>query len=479
MRLSVLTCFFIWSACTFTRAQKHDNHLIFGADLNAPDNNNGVLLHFDAGYPQFNLANIQRDYYPYCVICSDSAGSLLFHTNGRQILNRHHDIMEGGDTINPGQVWSDFPHYYPSLTGGLAIPAPGLKNHYYIFHTSAGYDPVVFFPILYVTLIDMNANGGDGKVVYKNVPLAQGDIPSPVAIKHGNGRDWWLIAGDMLSQSYQIYRISPSGIDFSHEQVIAPASLTNYGHAKASPDGTVFVSNDDSTGLWIFDFDRCSGFLENPRVLPYSPPEFWTATNAFSPDGRFFYAGTHLVIYQLDMRTIDSSYIAFDTIGYFDFGVNNLPPLSYTRLGLPETMPDEKIHYNVLGNSRYIHVMHSPSLPHFAADLEQQGLELPQINYWTRCYFPNYRTGALNNSPCDTLGFSRGNSVLHPPAHLQEDQTNINTHIRILKLPPDFTIPKIDIIREERHYNPLNIREIFLNALKSANNAVNQQDTGH
>jgi hypothetical protein len=44
----------------------------------------------------------------YCILCSDSTGNLLFHTDGRQLRNRLHQVMEGGDVINPGQMWVVF-----------------------------------------------------------------------------------------------------------------------------------------------------------------------------------------------------------------------------------------------------------------------------------------------------------------------------------------------------------------------------------
>lgn len=431
----------------------HDNNWMFGFDYNSPTNNNGTLLHFEEGYPAFTIEDVKHDFGLYGIVCSDSSGNLLFHTNGRRIRNRLHNVMEGGDTINPGQVWADFPNDYPSKTGGIAIPAPGLPNHYYLIHTSASYNPFTPFPILYYTLIDMNQNGGLGKVVSKNNILAQGDLPSPVAIKHGNGRDWWLIAGDMLTQQYIIFLINPMGVQLAHIQSIAPASLTNYGYAQASPDGDIFISNDDSTGLWIFDFDRCQGRLSTPRVLPYEPPIFWTATNAFSPDGRFFYAGTHLVVYQVDMQTIDSSFLTMDTIARYD---------GTMAFSLPELAPDKKVYYTTFGRRKIFHTLHRPALPLLSSDLAHRGLDLPRQNDETRCYFPSYRLGTWSNSPCDTLGFvSPGNSQFRDVPWLENRIKPSTDTVRVLRRSPALQIPANtgQIIGED--YNPLNIRALL------------------
>lgn len=452
------TLFLFFASLPLATAQMHDNYWIFGYNYDSPTNNNGTLLHFENGYPEFRVENVKHDFGLYCIVCSDSTGNLLFHTNGRQIRNRLHDIMEGGDTINPGPIWTDYPDDYPTSTGGLSAPAPGLPDHYYVIHTSASYNFLIPFPILYYSLIDMSENGGLGKVISKNNVLAEGNINSPVIIKHGNGRDWWLIAGDMLSQTYFTFLIDPEGVHFLQQQDIAPPALTNFSQSIASPDGLTFVSNDDSTGLWIFDFDRCSGLLSHPRVLPYQPPVFWTASNAFSPDGRFFYAGTHLVVYQLDMQTIDSVYMSFDTIARYEYGASPAPPF-YTHFYLPELAPDGKIYYATFNHSKAFHVLNRPQQPLFAADMAQRGLLLPKHNHGTNCYFPNYRLGKWAGSPCDTLGLASppgsgfkdvpwpGSRGIEPAAE-----------IRVLKLPPSFKIPVSHGLAAEEDYNPLNMK---------------------
>lgn len=460
MRL-ILTLFLFCAYMPLVQAQMHDNYWIFGYNYDSPTNNNGTLLHFENGYPEFKVENVKHDFGLYCIICSDSTGNLLFHTNGRQIRNRLHNIMEGGDTINPGPVWVDYPNDYPTITSGLAIPAPGLPNHYYIIHTSDDYDPDILSPFLYYSLVDMNANSGLGKVIAKNVTIAEGDLPSPVAIKHGNGRDWWLIVGDYVSKSYLIFLIDNENIRLIHEQSIAPLSFTLPGYCKASPDGTIFVNNDGETGLWIFDFDRCNGLLSHPRVLPDSPPLFWTSTNAFSPDGRFFYAGTHLVVYQLDMQTIDSTYISLDTIARYEYGASPNPPY-YTHFLLPELAPDGKIYYTTFNHSRAFHVINRPNLPLLATDMVQRGLILPEHNGDTRCYFPNYRLGKWTGSPCDTLGFATPPNSSFRDVPWSEHRTIESTEeVKVLKLPPGFQIPSHNGQAVPEDYNPLNMKTLM------------------
>ena len=457
----------------------HDNYRIFGYTDGIGNNFDGTLLHFENGYPEFKIENVKQDYFYYCILCSDSTGNLLFHTDGRQIRNRLHNIMEGGAVINPGQIWIDFYDGYPTITGGLAIPAPGLENFYYLIHTTLkdGSDLSILCPELLYSLIDMNANGGLGKVVEKNKVIAKGDLPSPILIKHGNGRDWWLIVGDMVTKTYLIYLIDPEGVHLRQQQNIAPSSLTDYPYAKASPDGSIFVSNDDITGLWIFDFDRCSGLLSHPRVLPYQPPEFRTSTIAFSPDGRFLYPSTHLFVYQLDMQTIDSTYITFDTIARYEYGASPAPPY-YTHFFLPELAPDGKIYYGTFNNSQAFHVINRPNLPLLSSDMAQRGLMLPRHNKQTRCYFPNYRLGKWLDSPCDTLAFAPGSDQrFHDTQWSGSKIINSTEAIKVLKLPPGFQIPPSSGVGDDKDYNPLNMKTITRKAMaqKAAEKAEKQK----
>ena len=239
-----------------------------------------------------------------------------------------------------------------------------------------------------------------------------------------------------------------------------------------------FISNDDNTGLWIFDFDRCSGSLSNPRVLPYQPPVFWTATLAFSPDSRFLYAGTHLVSYQVDMQSIDSETIAIDTIARYEYGASPAPPFM-THFFFPETAADGKIYYGTFNNSRAYHVINRPNLPLLAADMAQRGLELPKHNMMTRCYFPNYRLGRWEDAPCDSLAFAPGAEDRFSHIPWSENKPLRSTEsIKVLKLPPGFNIPAAANEPPGEAFNPLNMKTIFRQELEKRKNRTTENNTG-
>ncbi|MFM2337862.1 MAG: hypothetical protein RL115_1055, partial [Bacteroidota bacterium] len=92
-------------------------------------------------------------------IC-DSAGKLLFYTNGVTVYNKNHQVMLNGDGL-AGNL--------SAVQSGLIIPHPGNSNLYYIFTTGSlesnytnGYQ---------YSMVDMLQDGGNGEVVAKNILL--------------------------------------------------------------------------------------------------------------------------------------------------------------------------------------------------------------------------------------------------------------------------------------------------------------------
>lgn len=87
------------------------------------------------------------------------------YSNGRKVWNFLGSVIDGADNLIP----SSDPKY-----PGLIIPIPENKGQYYVLSvddtqstSSAGTES---FPI-YISKIDMLANGGRGKLVEPSIPL--------------------------------------------------------------------------------------------------------------------------------------------------------------------------------------------------------------------------------------------------------------------------------------------------------------------
>ena len=238
--------------------QKHDYTWVYGY-LNNPDTSSkvgGAIVDFKQRPPLHYKENRELNFDLFCAACSDSTGNLLFYSNGNQLI-------ENGDTINPGSIWQSNQNFgYPSVYGGFALPAPGKQNCYYFFHLPFYFDngQIIESP-LYYSFIDMNANNGEGKVMAKNQVLLQADLTHPRAVKHANGRDWWVLTAQGSEPLYYLFLISPEGVQGPMTQILGDPfpNVEARGISTFSPDGTFFARCDANNGLYLMDFNRCTG----------------------------------------------------------------------------------------------------------------------------------------------------------------------------------------------------------------------------
>lgn len=411
LRAYLLISGFLLSTNAFS--QKHDYIWMFGYDNNSNHpwlNGANIDFHFSPPYLYPEKKKIDMSFY--CGVCSDSSGILQFYTNGISIRDKTHERMLNGDTLNPGYFWESFKNMdYPNGPFCFALPAPAKSNQYYFFHMGSDYLPAPATSPFYYTHIDMNGNNGLGMVTKKNQILLPDDLDliDPIAVKHGNGRDWWVITGELSTPIIYTFLLDPDGVHGPFEMEMAyrfPG--TEYQSVNAmSPDGRTYVRCDGFNGLYIYDFDRCTGSLSNLRVQPFADPNFFGFASVFAPDSRHLYLSSWETVAVLDLGADDVA-ATFDTLAYFDGQASPNEPF-LTRFFIPNLAPDGKIYYATTNSTLSMHVIHHPNLPGHSADLEQHGLSLPKFNSGTMCLFPNYRLGEWEGAPCDTLNFQQPN----------------------------------------------------------------------
>lgn len=342
-------------------------------------------------------------------VATDTSGQLLFYSNGCSVANRLHEVMSNGTGLNPGdiseQVCPDLGYIVPQ--GAMVLPAPGHPEQFYLFHLGATYDPVhkLNFGPLYYSVINMSLDGGLGDVVSKNnVILAGTELGGFTAIRHGNGRDWWIIAPAVSDQAWFTFLLSPSGLASRPVQPVAfllPTCEKN-GALTASPDGSR-IAKWGECKVYQMDFDRCSGAITPSLEIP--TPTQWIPGGgmAYSPSGRYLYATSHNVLFRADLEAAD---ILFDTLR-FSYDPFLVSPYFVRGNSFHYLMngPDGRIYGNLPSRARQLHVIDNPE----AASNEElvflpRNVQLPVPNVRTLPYFPNYRLFDADGSPCDTLG---------------------------------------------------------------------------
>ncbi|MEO6037021.1 MAG: hypothetical protein ABIQ93_01325, partial [Saprospiraceae bacterium] len=283
----------------------------------------GDWIDFSQGNPAVTYFQTPIDLWVPCVV-SDQNGVLQFYSNGCQIMNHQHQPMENGDGISSGPIHDQYCIHtgYPVGNGLLSLPFPGHEGQYYHFHMRQ-YAPSYLTWDLLWSRIDMNANNGLGKVLEKNMPLVQDTLlPSVSAVRHANGRDWWIIVGEQFTDDTYCFLLDTSGIQnapiIRHDSWIGPDQ--GAGMLAFSPDGKKMARSGHGlpAAFRIYDFDRCSGQLSNPVTVTIPEAEAFVSWACFSPNSRYLYLTNEVSrLYQYDTWATDIS-ASVQLVGEYD-----------------------------------------------------------------------------------------------------------------------------------------------------------------
>jgi hypothetical protein len=392
--------------------QKHDNVWLWGFanEAFAQPYFGGANMDFKTTLPTIYPQRKNIDFGFYNGVCSDSSGHLAFYSNGISIQDTTHHVMLHGDTINPGSIWLEWQDdSYPNGPFCFALPAPGMQNCYYFFHLATAITNNVISAPFYYSVINMNGNNGLGEVILKNqVLLPQGkDYIDPVAVKHGNGRDWWIIIGEVQKPLLYTFLLDHEGIHgpFTTMMPYIFPGLDYQSINDISPDGSTYVRGAGTLGLYVFDFDRCRGDFSNLRVIPFEENSFFCFATVFAPNSRHLYISSWDAVTVIDLTAPDIIG-SLDTLAYFDGNASPQEPFT-TGFFIPNLGPDGKIYYATTNGTLAMHLIHYPDLPGIASDIQQHGLDLPKYNSGSMALFPEYQLGEWEGAPCDTLNGQR------------------------------------------------------------------------
>ncbi len=395
--------------CVSAKAQKHDYMWLMAQDrnLNIPGVD-GYIMDFNETpvdiYYITTTMNLQRTNASIC----DTVGNLLFYTNGIFIANAIHEQMENGGGINPGQYTNDFAHTGLSLEqGAIFLPYPDHDSLYVLLHLARDWigDGTSRALRFYYSLINEKAQNGLGAIIAKNQLVISDTLNTGkvCAVKHANGRDWWSIIQEYYTNQFYRILISPDGVQLQDSQFIEDSIYSGAGQVVFSPDGTKFVQyiiKNAPLGhlIYIYDFDRCTGQLSNPVFINFVDSEMIAAGAAISPNSRYLYISALRYVYQYDLWADDIA-ATKDTVAVYD---GFMSPFA-TAFYLAQLAPDGKIYINAPNGVDVMHVINNPDLPGDSCDVCQHCVQLPTYNAFSIPNFPNYRLGALEGSPCDTL----------------------------------------------------------------------------
>ncbi len=356
---------------------------------------------------------------------ADSKGNLLFYTDGFDIFNAEHKIMENGDSLfnfaPPG-----YPDFY-NLEGGLndygrnlILHLPGHNSKYLVLsqdkESVQDVVPGAKGININYSLIDLSKNNGLGKVVEKRNILMENDFESGQlnAIRHANGRDWWLVVKAWEQSKWYMFILDPDGIRLSHVEEVNEipdfgASVTVYNYPR---DKFYFIEKPETPFSWdedwydnrfyAFDFDRCLGSLIYNRSFVIKTKTVVLVDHRcdFDLTGRYMYcsssAGEYLFKYDLNIS---------DSFPEILFYGEELDYLFFENIYQARITPQGELWLQHYGDS-FITIIHNPELPGSEININPEPIKTPWRNQGRFPNNANYRIGPIDGSPCDTLGIN-------------------------------------------------------------------------
>jgi hypothetical protein len=328
-------------------------------------------------------------------MASDSSGRLLFYTNGCFIATPEGDTVVGSMGLNPGWVHERTcaENGYIAPRGAMALPMPGHSDRFVLIHNGVEWSTQtgLEYRFLYYSIIDLSS--GITVVTSINQVLLEGNLETFNAVRHGNGRDWWIVTTERHSAIYHLWLLSPSGFSHTQQELGASLHCTRIGSASFSRSGHAFARTNNCATV-VLDFDRCVGVFSNPRMLPRTQHVFGGGGVVFSPDDTQVWISELNAILSADLTSASP---AFDTL----VSALDIRPISLHHLAYG---PDGLIYAD--GMHRYEHLSRIRFDASGQPQFQQTGVMLPFWNVRTLPNVPNFHLYDLPNSLCDTLNIN-------------------------------------------------------------------------
>jgi hypothetical protein len=377
-------------------------------------------------------------------IC-DKDGKLLAWCNGQTIMDGQNEYIV--DTINYDsdlfpeycREWqrTDYNNDTISLTDGLlgmqrVIILPLDDSVYCVVYNSVDFCDLIRMRGPKYTMIKRKANGYDVLKIdeaYRHPEF----LSSPMyTVRHGNGRDWWLLVGNDDYKAIITFLVDINGINF-HAKSNALMIGNHYGEIgqiSASMDGNYIGWNmstgNEATNGGGFNFgrfDRCTGEIFDIKGT-YFP---WTLLGlgvSFSTDNKYIYACNTNTIYQYpldatDLKASEKVVAEYDGFQYWPKAINSFG--HDVNFNLMQMGIDGRIYiFPTSADNRYFSVINHSNEEGLACDVVQHAFRAKTSFSRTVPNIPNFRLGPLDGSACDTLGLDN-----HPIAKYRYEPDTI------------------------------------------------------
>lgn len=315
--------------------------------------------------PPTPLTNSAMNSLEACASMCNDMGDLLFYTDGGPhagimagdsggVYNANHVLMDNGLLLDSAGCKS-------SDHGVVAVPIPDDGNgsndglYYIFFKDCVEADMFGFHYGLTYAIVDMNANGGLGKVTTKYQTILPHATQFSTAnalheslgiVYHANQNDYWLFSYYNDSLVSQLVTSSGIGTYRAYDEL--------RGTIKISPSGEHLFA-----GTKLYAFDKATGNLTFMEDLPLN------RFPSFSASGRYFYDVDSSQVFQYDVQA--------PVVSSSKTSVGSIPTTFFTQFFLA---PDHKIYFFERDDTQLFAVLNCPNAPAALADLVVSGISL-------------------------------------------------------------------------------------------------------
>lgn len=297
-----------------------------------------------------------------CAVISDSSGRLLFYTDGMNLYNRVHQVMQNGTGLN-GHI--------SSTNSAIIVPKPGSPSRYYIFTTDAEFGPNG----MQDSEVNMDLDNGMGGVTAtKNILLEAAVSEKLTAIKIPGENAYYVLTHKGHSDEFLAYKISESGVNSNPVRsgigpyITWPGS-NSVGQIKFSPDGKKLGVATENLGFELYDFNSVTGKVSNYHQILSD----WRSYGVeFSPSSDFLYTvNQNFGVSQYNLRAGSPAAIVNSEVVLQD-GAH----WSYAM----QLAIDGKIYITTSSstqtNGTYISVINNPNEPGLSCNFEREVVSL-------------------------------------------------------------------------------------------------------
>ncbi len=355
-KIIIVVFVFFWPLFIF--GQKENSYWYFGSNAGVHFTN-GAVTAKTGGSLNSNEG---------CATISDTAGNLLFYTDGTYVYNKIHKQMTNGNGLKGNAS---------STQSAMIVRKPNSMDIYYVI-TVNGISGNPNFGAFY-SIIDMKLDNGKGDVVFtkKNISLQATTDEKITAVLHANGHDIWIIIPERNPRIINTYLLSDSGINLTPIKNYTNAnSIQSVGYVRVSPNGKKIAMAAYYPNLigyiMVGDFDYQTGVISNTDTINIEKPY----GIEFSPNNQYLYVSfenNKLGLSQFDLKSGNKTALK---ASQYDLIKNTSNYIGSLHLGI-----DRKV-YIALPGQKFLGCIEKPDEAKSNCSVNQRAVDL--LNLYSR-----------------------------------------------------------------------------------------------